>query len=114
MRLELVFLDNLPINVNVILNHSGEGEVLLNMAAARAPVDRIEPPQRDDHALQGIYKKAGFPVYHNFRQGAPLHRQNGRSAGHGFDRNQTERLLPLNWKQSGYGMLVPMVLLRGV
>ncbi len=79
MMLELVFLDNLPINVNVILSHSGEGEVLLDMAAARAPVDRIELLQRGDHAIQGIYQKAGFSVYHNFRQGAPLHRQNGGS-----------------------------------
>src|SRR3546814_18660553 len=65
------------------------------MRPAGRAVDFSDPAHRCNRFFQSIDQEAGDAVNDQFRHGAPIERNYGGAAGHGFHDRQAERLLEI-------------------
>src|SRR3546814_8980123 len=66
------------------------------MRPAGRAVDFSDPAHRCNRFFQSIDQEAGDAVNDQFRHGAPIERNYGGAAGHGFHDRQAERLLEID------------------
>ncbi len=90
--------------MDVFIDHAVDCEVPFNMAATGCAVDRFNASNSLNGLVHAADQKTTLAVFDQFRHAAPIKGDYRRTAGHGFDNGQTERLIKLYWVQQRAGL----------
>jgi hypothetical protein len=89
-------LDEGLVLAEIIPRHPRRGEPFLKMAAYLASVELGESPDRFNSFCFPRHDKASYAIIDDLRHRAGPEGNDGRSASHGFNHDETERFWPIS------------------
>ena len=91
--------DQPRVDFQVVLRHALGRKALLEATAHLCPVEGQDAADPADGLLEAVHDVASCAVLHDLGNRAISEGKHRRTAGHGLDHREPERLRPIDWEQ---------------
>src|SRR5947199_8573106 len=100
----------LPIDLEIVTRHALCRESLLKPTPDPAAIELGKPPDGAHGLLDVMDSKPCYTVFDYLGHGSARKGNHWRTAGHGFDHDQSEGLGPVDWKEQSAGIAEKLAL----